>query len=585
MPTATNNVSKENGYAKMIAHNTRQHPNGNNNEDIDFNLTKYNETFHITNFDKQILKNVDMDYIREHDKKMLARRDKSKMWHTKKAYVAEQKAKGLIQDRRLVAEVGDHKYFDEVKDRVQKLHPEWNEDELNENLFSTYNKAFKGFAKGFNQTHENLVISRCDTNMDERPPHMHYQMTGMTKTAKGKPSFAFDKALHKTYNDGKKSSRSDDYKAFRDDADNMLVDHFKRAFVADYGKEFDDIELERTGAESGLSQSTRERVNNEVEVATRLAREKLAKDREALEKRERKVKDREDFNGRLTRDNNRLKHDIQKEKDEYNTAKTFVAEDAFDAVQDAQGNYYNVFVGALDPTKETYALEPEKVIYEDIDRVQKADYDDLASSETRRKRSINNVTELREIIDDNRTKDMSKGVSFFRKIADWSRSKFDAVKAGWGISIETQQSELDDREDTLNKRETDLNTRELDVSAREDNVKSREDNMDSIMTNVKRILGNRFIRTNGVNRWYSGKIADFEAGLKMDEPTHWPKYTFRNESHDLADMVEYSDEADSKERNEATAERLRQIQQQDLQNRQQQIKKHKNEKEDDGLDF
>lgn len=308
MPTATNNIdNKNNGYSKIVAHVTRQYPNDSNNKHIEKELTKYNQTFFITNFDKQLSKNVPNDYIKEHDKKAIARRHKKDVWGSKKNFLAEQKAKGNIEDKRLTATVGNHEYYDEIISRVEKLHPEMNHDEVMESVVNTYNRAFKSFAKGFNQTHENLVISRCDTNVDERPPHMHYQLTGMTVTAKGKPSFKFGAALHKTYSENEKTNVGNDYKAFRADADEMLVQHFKKAMVSEYGNEFKDIKLERTGAPGGLSQRQREYLNNEVEKATALKQLELRKKEEKLDHRDELLAKREEANNKLRYEKSKLR--------------------------------------------------------------------------------------------------------------------------------------------------------------------------------------------------------------------------------------------------------------------------------------
>lgn len=344
MPTATNNIdNKNNGYSKIVAHVTRQYPNDSNNKHIEKELTKYNQTFFITNFDKQLSKNVPNDYIKEHDKKAIARRHKKDVWGSKKNFLAEQKAKGNIEDKRLTATVGNHEYYDEIISRVAKLHPEMSNDEVMESVVNTYNRAFKSFAKGFNQTHENLVISRCDTNVDERPPHMHYQLTGMTVTAKGKPSFKFGAALHKTYSENEKTNVGNDYKAFRADADEMLVHHFKKAMVSEYGKEFNDIELERTGAPSGLSQEEREHLNDEVERATAL---RLLE----LKKREAKVKEREDRMTKKEENNNHLRYEKSKLTDERNKLTDEMSDfsdqaldtcfDMYDMVQDVDGTGY-----------------------------------------------------------------------------------------------------------------------------------------------------------------------------------------------------------------------------------------------------
>lgn len=589
MPTAVNNVSGD-GYGKMVAHVTRQYPNDNNKEHINSELTKYNETFHITNFEKQLSKHVSADYIKDHDAKALKRRHKKEMWHTKANYIADQKAKGLIQDKRMVAEIGDHVYFDEIQDRVKKLHPEWNEEEFNQHLFDTYNKAFKGFAKGFNQTHEHLVISRCDTNVDERPPHMHYQLTGMTETSKGKPSFTFSTALKETYKDenGKTftgpGGDSKALSAFRADADDLLVQHFKRAMVADYGKSFNDIKLVRTGAESGLSQKQREAINNQVDEVTKARNDELDSREDKLNRREAKIKDREDFNWKLTRENNNLKHDTENAKKEIEDSKSKFALSMFNTVQDLQDTHFHAYDWVFDSEQDTQSLTPENALYEQMPEVQEAEPDELSPSEKRRKRAFNDVTELRGIMDSDKRKTGIKGVSLFSKITSWGKDKIDAVKIGFRAYNEQVEDRLND-EAEQNKADARENAETAKINAQKAN------DLEESRHGFKDALTSIFRRTGGVKRYFGGREEDFDKSVEGDE---WPVYRLTGARDNavktnvpLEELVATNIDVYAKEVETASQQRLQQMIQEQSRQKQleQQRKQHKKQKEDDGPDF
>lgn len=126
------------------------------------------------------------------------------------------------------------------------------------------NKIFKTYVEEFNHVFgENMKITKAVTNLDEATPHLHYELTMMSKK-NGKVSFSLNENVKQarerlTGKPAPKDSRAN-LKWFREKTDNMLIDAVNRNAEVAY-------QLKRTGEHTAKSQKVYKEIQEQKKRA------------------------------------------------------------------------------------------------------------------------------------------------------------------------------------------------------------------------------------------------------------------------------------------------------------------------------
>ncbi|NDR60944.1 hypothetical protein [Fructilactobacillus sanfranciscensis] len=167
----------------------------------------------------------------------------------KSIYDYVQGRKGVLQKRGIVTLGNKDKWFQTFSNYEQTLKNK-NPEAVNE-YFNRFNQAFKDYTEEFNHTFgENVLITKAVTNLDESTPHLHYELTMMSKK-NGKISFSLNENLRQarerlTGKPAPKDSR-ENLRWFREKTDNMLMDAWNRNSTLTY-------QLKRTGEHTAKNQ-------------------------------------------------------------------------------------------------------------------------------------------------------------------------------------------------------------------------------------------------------------------------------------------------------------------------------------------
>ena len=174
--------------------------------------------------------------------------------------------KGILQKRGVIT-LGNKdnwlRYFSNYeKDFKKSSTPE----EVNR-TFQGINQVFKTYTEDFNKTFgKNMLITKAVTNLDEATPHMHYELTMISKK-NGKTSFSLNENVKQarerlTGKPAPKDSR-ENLKWFREKTDNMMINACNRSSVI-----ANQFQLKRTGQHTAKSQKVYKEIQEQKKRAT-----------------------------------------------------------------------------------------------------------------------------------------------------------------------------------------------------------------------------------------------------------------------------------------------------------------------------
>ena len=174
----------------------------------------------------------------------------------KSIYDYVQGRKGVLQKRGIIT-LGNKdnwlSHFSNYEKEFKNKDPE----AVNE-YFNRFNQIFKDYTEAFNQTFgENIKITKAVTNLDEATPHLHYELTMMSRK-NGKTSFSLNENVKQakeriTGKPASKDSRAN-LKWFREKTDNMMIDAVNRTIYAVNRNSTLTYQLKRTGEHTAKDQ-------------------------------------------------------------------------------------------------------------------------------------------------------------------------------------------------------------------------------------------------------------------------------------------------------------------------------------------
>ncbi|MEN3252019.1 hypothetical protein PWJ57_06680 [Fructilactobacillus sanfranciscensis] len=164
--------------------------------------------------------------------------------------------KGIFQKRGIMT-LGNQDDWLSTFSNYEKAFKNKDPEAVNE-YFNRFNQIFKDYTEAFNQTFgENMKITKAVTNLDEATPHLHYELTMMSRK-NGKTSFSLNENVKQareriTGKPAPKDSRAN-LKWFREKTDNMMIDAVNRTIYAVNRNNTVAYQLKRTGEHTAKNQ-------------------------------------------------------------------------------------------------------------------------------------------------------------------------------------------------------------------------------------------------------------------------------------------------------------------------------------------
>lgn len=254
------------------------------NKEIDFERQKFNQTIvnekiHLLNgkefveYEKKILTNffsgkkdenkitgfkpIEQRLIDEtinYNLKRIKAGHREEVKHSVTDYVNGRK--GIFQKRGIMT-LGNQDDWLSTFSNYEKAFKNKDPEAVNE-YFNRFNQIFKDYTEAFNQTFgENMKITKAVTNLDEATPHLHYELTMMSRK-NGKTSFSLNENVKQareriTGKPAPKDSRAN-LKWFREKTDNMMIDAVNRTIYAVNRNNTVAYQLKRTGEHTAKNQ-------------------------------------------------------------------------------------------------------------------------------------------------------------------------------------------------------------------------------------------------------------------------------------------------------------------------------------------
>lgn len=463
-------------YKDMDNHVLRKFEND-SNEHIDESRKDLNERIKFANYDRQLNKYASKEYMKEYNAKQIKNHRTNKVVHNQDELLERIKDNQKGSQKHgpeywFIMQAGGETEFDAIKSQAKSLHPDWDEDTLNERLSDCYKDAYSKTARKINQKIDGITICTGDYHGDETTPHMHGNLIAHHINGYGNLQMDVGSSLRAYY--GKEKYQGHNLQRFRRDTDTWVLDNLQKSLQRNIGAKMDDLELFRKDdGVSGRSQLELEKFNSEVARAVapikqelEIKKDEMKKEREAFDKAQDKsnkeLSKTNSHNTQLKIRNKVLQADNEAMRRDTDDVESEALADQFNFISHSKDYYYDVSpdafkLGSLAPYLPADQLD--SYVTEDTNAVQQVDADDLVDQDLRKAMATDMLKKYLEKLE----KAKRKAKSRLKAAAEWAKDKFSEVKRDNMAEFESKQQDLDIQSANLDRRENNIKQKDANT--------------------------------------------------------------------------------------------------------------------------